>query len=230
MNAVGTLAERTMNILLVDTETNGLPRNRYAPISEIGAYPAILQLSWAIYEVDGDRMVRKEGRDVGLALDKSILWDTGSAKIHGISEIEARLGTPPAVALRELRTALYSVDMVVAHNLPFDKSVIRAAGYAEAFRSEGYSDLRTIWNTGAKEFCTMAHTRDLMKIPASAAQAQYKSLSPYKSPKLGELYEWLYGHPYSSSLHSAKNDTECLAQCVAALIKKGLFPTLASST
>jgi hypothetical protein len=218
-----------MKILLVDTETNGLPRNRYAPISEFGAYPAILQLSWAIYELDGDHMIWKEGRDVGLALDQSIPWDAESAKIHGISEIEARLGTLTAVALREFRSALYSVDMVIAHNLPFDKSVIRAAGYTEAMKSAEYTDLRTIWNTGAKEFCTMAHTRDLMKIPASAAQAKYKSLSPYKSPKLGELYIWLYGHPYSSSLHSAKNDTECLAQCVTALITKGLFPALASS-
>lgn len=217
-------------LLLLDTETNGLPRNRFAPISEFGAYPAILQLSWAIYEVDGTTLKRREGRDVGLALDPSIPWDTGAAKIHGITEREARHGTAPSIALREFRAAIYSVDVVVAHNLSFDKSVIRAAGYAEAHRSAGNEDLRTIWNTGAKEVCTMLATRDILKIPASAAQAKYKDLSPYKSPRLGELYAWLYGHPYSSALHSAKADTECLAQCVVALIKKDLFPTLASST
>jgi len=212
-------------LLLLDTETNGLPRNRYAPISEFGAYPAILQLSWAIYEVDGTRLKRKEGRDVGLALDPSIPWDTGAAKIHGITEREARHGTPASAALHEFRAAIYSVDVVVAHNLAFDKSVIRAAGYSEAHRSTGNDDLRSIWNTGAKEVCTMLATRDILKIPASAAQAKYKDLSPYKSPRLGELYAWLYGHPYNSALHSAKADTECLAQCVEALIARGLFPT-----
>jgi DNA polymerase III epsilon subunit-like protein len=214
----------TFTILLVDTETNGLPRNRYAPISEIGAYPAILQLSWAIYAVE-DKLIRKEGRDVGIALDPSIPWDAGAAKIHNITEIEARHGTPAKAALRELRTALDSVDMVVAHNLAFDKSIIRAAGYRAASLCEDDSDLRSIWNTSAKEFCTMLHTRDILKIPASAAQAKYKDLGPYKSPKLGELYEWCYGHPYTSPLHSAKSDTDCLAQCVDALLQKGLFPT-----
>ena len=214
----------TFTILLVDTETNGLPRNRYAPISEIGAYPAILQLSWAIYTVEEDRMIRKEGRDIGIALDPSVPWDAGAAKIHKISEVEARHGTPVNAALHELRAALYSVDMVVAHNLTFDKSVIRAAGYTAASLHEDDNDLRSIWNTHAKEFCTMLHTRDILKLPASAAQAKYKDLGPYKSPKLGELYEWCYGRPFSADLHSAKSDTECLAQCVDALLQKGLFP------
>lgn len=220
----------TYTILLLDTETNGLPKNRYAPISEFGAYPAILQLSWAIYEVDDNRLTRKECRDIGVALDPSIPWDANSAKIHGISEREARHGSRVDVALSDLRVALYSVDMVVAHNLSFDKSVIRAAGYAEASRYADCSELRTIWNTDVKEVCTMLHTRDILKIPASAAQAKYKDLSPFKSPKLGELYEWLYGHPYTSPLHSAKIDTECLAKCVEGLLQKGLFPPLTRSS
>jgi DNA polymerase III epsilon subunit-like protein len=215
----------TFTILLVDTETNGLPRNRYAPISEIGAYPAILQLSWAIYAVEEGKLIRKEGRDVGIALDPSIPWDTGAAKIHKLSEVEARHGTPARTALHELRAALYSVDMVVAHNLAFDKSVIRAAGYRAASLCEDDSNLRSIWNTHAKEFCTMLHTRDILQIPASAAQAKYKDLGPYKSPKLGELYEWCYGHLFRAELHSAKSDTDCLAQCVDALLQKGLFPS-----
>ena len=207
---------RTMKLLLLDTETNGLPRNRYAPISEPGAYPAILQLSWAIYTVVGKTLIPGPQRDIGLALPPSVPWDTGAAAIHGISEVEARSGTLPAEALADLATALNSVDAVVAHNLAFDKSVIRAAGYAVG--------LRTLWPLGVQEFCTMKSTKDLVCIPATAKQAQYAELGAYKAPKLNELYGWLYGHAYDISgatLHSAASDTHCLARCMAGLLRRG---------
>jgi len=223
----------TLTLLLLDTETNGLPKNRFAPPSEFDAYPAILQLSWAIYTVDGSRLKLEESRDIGVALAPSIPWDTGAAKIHGLTEMEARHGTPASDALLELRTALRTVNVVVAHNLAFDKPVIRAAGYSVS--------LRDIWPASVKELCTMKATKDLVQIPATAAQAKYADLGPYKAPKLNELYAWLYGHAYDISgatLHSARSDVHCLAQCIAGLLRKGyltesegtLHPTLPSLT
>lgn len=214
-------------ILILDTETNGLPANRYAPVSEHSLYPAILQLSWAIYTIDDYQMTPGPVRDIGVSLHPSIPWNVGAAKIHGLSETEARHGTPAAVALAELRQALYSVDVVVAHNLAFDKPVIRAAGYAEASRGDtSLQSLRSLWPPGIKEFCTMRETRDLVKIPATAKQAQYADLGPYKAPRLNELYTWLYGQAYDVSgavLHNAKSDTHCLAQCIAGLLEKKLL-------
>lgn len=221
---------RTMKltVLLLDTETNGLPKNRYAPISEPGAYPAILQLSWSTFTVTGRTLKSETSRDIGVALHSSEAWDTGAAKIHGLTEVEARGGTPAAEALLELRTALQEVDVVIAHNLSFDKSVIRAAGYTESLRHpEQAAGLRSIWPLPSeiKEFCTMKTTRDMVRIPATAKQAQYADLGRFKAPKLNELYAWLYGHVYDISgatLHSAKSDTHCLAQCLAGLLRKGL--------
>ena len=72
----------------------------------------------------------------------------------------------------------------------------------------------------------MTMTRDLVRIPATAKQAQYADLGRFKAPKLNELYAWLYGHVYDISgatLHSAKSDTHCLAQCLAGLLRKGLI-------
>jgi DNA polymerase III epsilon subunit-like protein len=209
----------SLTILLLDTETNGLPKNRFAPPSEFDAYPAILQLSWAIYRVDGLRLTPVRSRDIGIALDPAIPWDTGAAKIHGLCEAEARRGTPSADALTELALALHTVDVVVAHNLAFDKPVIRAAGYRT-----GVAELRQLWPTTIKEFCTMKATRDLVQIPATAAQAKYAELGQFKAPRLNELYAWLYGHVYDISgatLHSAKSDTHCLAQCITGLLRKG---------
>ena len=203
-----------LTILLLDTETNGLPKNRFAPPSEFNSYPAILQLSWAIYTIDGRRIVSVSSRDIGIRLEPGATWDTGAAKIHGITELEARHGTPAKEALTALSEAMQTVDVVVAHNLAFDKPVIRAAGYAVG--------LRSLWPTGIQEFCTMKATPPLVKLPPTAAQAKYAELGPYKAPKLNELYAWLYGHVYDISgatLHSARSDVHCLAQCIAGLLR-----------
>jgi DNA polymerase III epsilon subunit-like protein len=203
-----------LTILLLDTETNGLPKNRFAPPSEFNAFPAILQLSWAIYTIDGRHLSSGPSRDIGIRLEPGVAWDTGAAKIHGITEVEARHGTPAKEALTALADALKTVDVVVAHNLAFDKPVIRAAGYAVG--------LRSLWPAKIQEFCTMKATTPLVKLPPTAAQAKYADLGPYKAPKLNELYAWLYGHVYDISgatLHSARSDVHCLAQCIAGLLR-----------
>jgi len=224
MNAALGTGVNTMQLLLLDTETNGLPKNRYAPPSEFNAFPAILQLSWAIYNIEGSRLILIESRDIGIRLEPGIPWDTGAAKIHGLSETEARHGTPALEALTELQEAMRPVDMVIAHNLAFDKPVIRAAGYAVG--------IRDLWPSGVKELCTMKATTPLVQLPASAAQAKYADLGPYKAPKLNELYTWLYGHGYDVSgsvLHTAKSDVHCLAQCITGLLRKG-YLTVAGGT
>ena len=216
MNAWVPSKARTMvRILLLDTETNGLPKNRFAPIAEPGNWPAILQLSWAVYTIAGTTLQRIESRDIGLALNPAIPWDTGAAAIHGLSEAEARRGTAPAVAFTELKKALANVDVVVAHNLSFDKPVIRAAAYVE--------DIRDIWPTDVQELCTMKEMQPIMRLVSPYYGADS---GKFKAPKLNELYEWLYGHRYDISgsvLHTAQSDTHCLEQCVKGLLRRGVL-------
>jgi DNA polymerase-3 subunit alpha len=206
----------TLRILLLDTETNGLPRNRFAPISLAGNWPAILQLSWGVYELapDGRTLHTGEKRDIGLALDPAIAWDTGAAAIHGISEMEARRGTSPARAFTEFAEVLRRVDVVIAHNLAFDKPVIRAAAYAVG--------LKDVWPVaGPQEFCTMEATRGILRLPMPSAPTGGR----FKAPRLNELYTWLYGHVYDMSgavLHTAASDTHCLEQCLRGLLRRGI--------
>jgi hypothetical protein len=211
-----------MRILLLDTETNGLPKNHLAPISDWATYPAILQLSWGIYEIEGRGLRTVATRDIGLALHPSIPWDTGAAAIHGLSEREARSGTPAAAALSELATALREVDCAMAHNLLFDKRVIRAAGYAEAARDPAHAALKALWPPGLAEVCTMTATRGLLRIPLPSAPESGR----WKAPKLNEVYTWIYGHVYDMSgavLHTARSDTHCLERCVAGLLRRGIM-------
>jgi DNA polymerase-3 subunit epsilon len=205
-------------LLLLDTETNGLPRNRQAPYTMTDCWPAVLQLSWAEYTVSGKTLVAGTKRDIGVALAPEIPWDADAAKIHGISEVEGRCGTPATEALIELAAALRRCDVIVAHNMAFDKPVLRAAAYAEAARG-GPATLRELWPSGKQEFCTMRETRDLLRLPSPN-----DPLGRWKSPRLNELYTWIYGHAYDisgASLHSARSDTHCLAQCIAGLLRKG---------
>ena len=210
----------SQTILLLDTETNGLPKNRFAPISEPGVWPAILQLSWAIYEVAPDGTMKElESRDVGVSLRPEIPWDAGAAKIHGLSEYEGRNGTPARDVLTDLAAALRRVSVVVAHNLAFDKPVIRAAAYTEG--------IRDLWPSGLKDFCTMRSTTDFVCIPATEKQVAY-NISKYKSPRLSELYQWLFGTSYDVSgsvLHSSKGDVHCLAECLGELLHRGHLVT-----
>ena len=224
MNAPPAQLPPTMKILLLDTETNGLPKNRYAPPSDYANFPAILQLSWAIYTVAGNSLVVEEVRDLGLALDPSIPWNTGAAAIHGLREVEARHGMPAEEALAKLAVALRSVDMVVAHNLPFDKDIIQAAGWRASVQTS-LKELRGIWPP-VRELCTMRATTALVKLPATSKQLQYPDLGPYKAPRLNELYTWLYGHVYDVSgaaLHTAASDVHCLAECLRALLGRKLL-------
>ena len=208
--------------LLLDTETNGLPRNRYAPPSTPNNWPAILQLSWATYTLgpDGRTLTQESVRDLGLALPAEEAWNPEAAAVHGISEAEARSGTPVRDGLLELQAALRTADVVVAHNLSFDKPILRGAAYRVG--------LRDFWPAkGVQEFCTMEGTRDLLRLPSSHEKA-----TRWKAPRLNELHTWLFGHPYDISgatLHSSASDVQCLASCLTALLARGLLPALSSS-
>lgn len=216
-----------IRIILLDTETNGLPKNRYAPVSEPGNWPAILQLSWSEFVVDGRNLRLEASRNIGLTLHPSVAWNAEAAAIHGVSEVEARRGTPAAEALMAFREALHRCQVVVAHNMSFDKPVIRAAAYAEWLRS-GPPELRSIWPEGIQDLCTMAGTRNLVRIPSPYDPTSGK----FKVPKLNELYGWLYGHRYDISgatLHSSRSDTHCLEQCVRMMLRRGLLTAGAGS-
>jgi DNA polymerase III epsilon subunit-like protein len=210
----------SIRVVLLDTETNGLPKNKFAPVSTAGAWPAILQISWLVYEIKGRTMTKIGGQDVGIALDPKVPWDAGAAAIHGISEAEARFGTPIREVMSAIQPELAAANVIIAHNLAFDKPVICAAAYG--------AGIRDFWPSGKQEFCTMVATRDLVRIPspshAPGADPKKRATHAFKAPRLNELYTWLYGHVYDISgatLHSAKSDTHCLSQCLAGLLRKG---------
>jgi DNA polymerase-3 subunit alpha len=216
------MSSSSLQVIILDTETNGLPTNRYAPISTPGAYPAIIQMSWGVYTVTGRTLTPLRKHNACPALHTSIPWDAGAERIHQIPEAEARAGTPPAEAFTELATELAAADVIIAHNLAFDKPVIRAAAYAESERIKGdpatATSLRNIWPLGKQEFCSMREMTDILGLPSSTPGRA-------KPPRLAELYEALYGHPYTllgTTLHNSRNDTDCLEKCIYMMLRRGI--------
>lgn len=211
----------TLRILFVDTETNGLPKNRYAPLAEHDAWPAILQLSWILCTLtDEGEFALVDIQDHKLALPPEIPWDAGAGAIHRISEAAARSAPDAGTALVLFAHAIASSNIVVAHNLSFDKAVIRAAGHRLAGKHASLSPLRFLWPTDIQEFCTMTSTRDVVRIPSPSPEARH----PFKVPRLSELYTFLYGKAYDVSgaeFHNAMCDVDCLAQCFWGLVERG---------
>ena len=213
-SAMTSVKTTAMTLLLLDTETNGLPKNRYAPPSCTEAFPAVLQLSWSLFTVNGKGLRLEDSQDRSIALPPGIPYDAGAGAIHGITEEKARQGSSALEVFTELAAILKRVDCIVAHNLSFDRPVIRAAAYAVG--------IRDIWPQGPKvqEFCTMRETRDLCCLGGGSVEGVYKL------PSLNELYNFLYGHVYDLSgsgvkMHSARADTHCLGRCVEGLLRKG---------
>jgi len=185
-----------MRVLVFDTETTGLPKNRNVPaMNEQNNWPHIVSISWMVLEDDipvssRSFIVKPNGW--------TIPYD--SEKIHGISNYKAQSEGYDLEYVIDVFTKEY-YDIMVAHNLEFDENVLVNAIYWDLARKEfrGFP---------IKKYCSMNLTRNLCRIP---------SLNPqfYKSPKLSELYTYVFGEkPIMENLHSSMYDVELLVRII----------------
>lgn len=203
-----------LHILFFDTETNGLPLDRKALTSEVAKWPHILQISWTLKAYDVRSSKTLETRTAYLKLPADVSWNAESAKFHKILPSQVESGESCDEVLQSFRTAAKKAHVLVAHNLAFDKPVLRAAFY-RLNSSETFS-----W-WPRHEYCTMDNTKALCKLPSRWA----KPGDPYKWPTLPELYKYLYGVDISGViLHTAEGDTNVLIQCFEELLERRVVP------
>jgi DNA polymerase III epsilon subunit-like protein len=199
-----------MRVLLFDTETNGLPKSWNAPVSRLENWPAIISIAWQIWDISGSSAHKISAANELVAPQESIVWDTGAMAIHGISKDHARVsGRPGSQVYSEFMDAAKSVDVIVAHNLRFDKSVV----LAECYRLN--ASMRLDWWPRI-EYCTCNNTKVLLKLPGIRPTPH----DPYKMPKLTELYKFLFDRDATVVLHSAAGDCEALTQCFLELVRR----------
>jgi DNA polymerase-3 subunit epsilon len=204
-----------MRILFLDTETNGLPKNRYAPYTMTEAWPTLVQIAWQVVDFPADPTIKPAPLYVSSFLVKpeaGMVWSTEAEAIHKITEQQARtVGVPVASILRSLINDAAECDLIVAHNLGFDKPTLLAATVRAGLNPRWWPK---------QELCTMLATIRVCKIPATWANAK----DPYKWPKLSEVWQTLF--PTSAipeDLHNAAQDVAVLVTCFQELVARALL-------
>ncbi len=161
-------------ILCIDTETNGLPLSWSNDVHDTNNWPRVIQLGWELFYEDGTT-IRKSCELVqpdGWVIPEEEFWTN-----HGYdTAINEMLGYPMIELLSSFLDAYHEADLLLAHNMQFDKPVI----ICEMFRY-GLKVKRTI-----PTYCTKLKSEFICKLPS-----QYPG--KYKWPKLEEAYEFMFG-------------------------------------
>lgn len=189
--------------LIFDTETTGLPLNFSAPLSDSDNWPRMVQLAWQLHDEQGnlienqDYIIRPEGYDIPF----------NAARIHGITTKKAmEEGKELAWVLEEFNKVLTRTKVGVGHNVDFDYNIIGAEFYRKQMAN-------TLQETPKAD--TMELGTDFCALPGRGSR--------FKSPKLGELFEKLYGYQFEEA-HNAAADVNATAQVFFEMARKGIVP------
>lgn len=183
-------------IVVLDVETTGLPKNYDAKPEDLSNWPFVVQFSWAIFDIHGNLIKLKTH-----IIKPRIPIPEVVVKIHHIStEIANTKGIDPVKAFAEFISDIKSARTVVAHNIDFDLPILEAEflrnGFAKQFE-------------GKDKICTMKSSTTYCNIPKYNGRGS-------KYPKLTELFGVLFANNYNVSIaeaHDAENDTLMTAKC-----------------
>ena len=188
-----------MRILVFDTETSGLDPQ----------WNVILQLSYQIVDPESWAAVK--------TVNHYFAWPENKARVtleainvNGLTEevLSGKQLSNRKTALEEFVADKDSCDLLVAHNLEFDKKFIIAS-----CREEGVKFASSGWS---QSYDTMKRTTNYCQIPKDWGNG-------YKWPKLTELADCL-GVDYSNiSLHDSSGDVELTKRCFEQIIAEGLY-------
>ena len=184
-------AKRKMYIFF-DTETTGLPRDFNAPTFYSDNWPRLVQLSWILE--DETRKKLSEGDVIIYPSDFVIPYE--ASRIHGITQDRAkREGIPLKLAIERFMKDFNKADMIVGHNISFDKKIVGA----ELIRLGMWDTMET-----NPSYCTMMHGMNICRLPGK--------YGGYKWPKLQELHRTLFGYDFQDA-HNSASDIAATERC-----------------
>ena len=188
-----------MRILVFDTETSGLDHQ----------WNVILQLSYQIVDPDSWATIKTVNHYFAWPDNKARVSE-GAISVNGLTEevLSSKQLSNRKAALEEFVADKDSCDLLVAHNLEFDKKFIIAS-----CREEGVKFANSGWS---QSYDTMKRTTNYCQIPKDWGNG-------YKWPKLTELADCL-GVDYSNiSLHDSSGDVELTKRCFEQIIVERLY-------
>jgi DNA polymerase III subunit epsilon len=109
--------------LFFDTETNGLPKNWKAPVTDLLNWPRLVQIAWVLFDNDGNEVKRNDYiiKPIGFTIPYE------ASKVHGITTERAESeGVDLKLSLDEFNEQLERATHLVAHNMSFDEKIIGA--------------------------------------------------------------------------------------------------------
>jgi DNA polymerase-3 subunit epsilon len=185
----------TVNVLIYDTETSGLPR--YDLPADDPAQPRLVELVALLCNADGYAI------DSYASLVKPEGWtiEEGAAKVHGITtEIAREKGRPVLEVLDGFDVLAAKAGLLVAYNLRFDEKILRGER-RRAGRPDGFGALPV--------FCCMKGATPLCRIPPTAKMIRsgIAERKPFKQPRLEEAVRLLLGREHAGA-HRALADAE----------------------
>lgn len=190
-----------MKIVVFDTETSGLPKEKNASIYETDKWPYILQLSFIIYDIERNEIEKEYNKYI--KIDDSVVIDEEAYKIHNISRVKLNNeGVKIKEALLEFYNALDITDLCVGHNVSFDKQLI----IVEAIRNNIRFNFKN-------QYCTMKNGKEICKIERTFPDGK----KYYKSPKLIELYNHLFNEE-PKNLHDSMADILLCLKCYCKMV------------
>jgi DNA polymerase-3 subunit epsilon len=180
-----------MRVLVVDTETTGLPYFKDGH----QVWPSIVQWSFVVFDTDTDKVLQQHDFIIK-SLDPI---SAESISIHGIHpEMNAKLGFDFKDIHAIFEVCVDQSIMIIGHNIDFDIHVIRY----ECQR------LGCIFRIPPAVYCTMKASKNICCIPRHGY---------YKNPKLIETYEFLFNET-PKGLHNSMQDVWACLRCFCMLM------------
>ena len=198
-----------MKVLVFDTETTGLPKGKNPSIRETDKWPHIIQLSCILYDTEKNEAVSIY--DEIIKVPENISISEKSISLHGISrDISNTRGISIKKALNDFNILLNNADLVIGHNISFDKRMIMV----ECIRTF-ISQYFTIDGVRKPEYCTMKNSIELCNIKKIS-----KSGEEYlKFPSLTELHNKLFDKT-PKSVHNSMVDVLLCLRCYCMIQEK----------
>tara|TARA_Y100001970_G_scaffold248887_2_gene318882 strand:+ start:2050 stop:2682 length:633 start_codon:yes stop_codon:yes gene_type:complete len=193
-----------MKILVFDTETTGLPIEKNPSIYETNKWPYILQLSYVIYDLKFNNIVKKFDKYINISDEVEISQE--SQNVHKITREVCKKGDLIGDILNEFKKDMDECDLLVGHNVSFDKRMI----IVEGIRNKINMNLKPT-------YCTMKNSVDICKIERKGENDEMY----YKFPTLNELHNKLFNKELNKiKLHNALVDVIVCLKCYVMMEEK----------
>lgn len=193
-----------MKVLVLDTETTGLPPFNQSPTKyNVKYWPYIVQLSFIIYDTTLNKIITEY--DSIIKIPDGIIITEKNSEIHGITNSISKIqGYDIKDVIGIFKAAFSNADLIVCHNTHFDIDILSA----ELIRNNIVINDLHIKN----KYCTMINSKDICKLTKTDKNGKRHN----KYPSLLELHTYLF-ETKLNNLHNSYVDILVCLRCYCKL-------------